>query len=133
MRTIQPNTPTTQEQGIIWYYRPQHGRRLLGHNGGDTGECTEAFFNPNTGVGFIMFGNCDWTDQTTAAFFKIEDKILDIYDTNANLLDERSAVNKEDSVGWERDNHLKYYMGKKVEKDKEGIDPMCWLPCGIPC
>jgi hypothetical protein len=46
-------------QAIIWYYDSFLGKELLGHNGGDAGIDTDAFFNTKTGIGFIAFTNGD--------------------------------------------------------------------------
>ena len=45
MSTIQPGLEK-EGQAIIWYYKNQHSRRLLGHSGGDYGAANDMFFNP---------------------------------------------------------------------------------------
>ena len=40
---------------------------LLGHSGGDLGVATDAFFDPTTGAGFVVYTNGDW-DCATCAF-----------------------------------------------------------------
>jgi CubicO group peptidase (beta-lactamase class C family) len=47
-------------QGLIWYRFHLHGRRLLGHNGGDIGVATVAFFEPATGIGVVVLANGNW-------------------------------------------------------------------------
>jgi len=64
MRNVSAGAGTLPGQGdepqaLIWYYSDTwvRGKWLLGHNGGDDGISTDAFFNPNTSVGFIVFTN----------------------------------------------------------------------------
>ena len=47
-------------QGLIWYRFGFHGRSLVGHNGGDQGVATVAFFEPDTGIGVAVLGNGNW-------------------------------------------------------------------------
>jgi CubicO group peptidase (beta-lactamase class C family) len=47
-------------QGLIWYTAHRGGRRLLGHNGGDSGVATQMFFRPDDDVGVITLANGDW-------------------------------------------------------------------------
>ena len=47
-------------QGLIWYRFGFHGRSLVGHNGGDQGVATVAFFEPATGIGVAVLGNSNW-------------------------------------------------------------------------
>jgi CubicO group peptidase (beta-lactamase class C family) len=47
-------------QGLIWYTAHRGGRRLMGHNGGDSGVATQMFFRPDDGVGVITLANGDW-------------------------------------------------------------------------
>jgi CubicO group peptidase (beta-lactamase class C family) len=47
-------------QGLIWYRFHFHGRTLVGHNGGDQGVATVAFFDPDTGIGVAVLGNGNW-------------------------------------------------------------------------
>lgn len=51
-------------QGLIWYRVRRRGRVLVGHNGGDSGVATVAFFDPvaDTGVVALANGNWHWTD-----------------------------------------------------------------------
>jgi CubicO group peptidase (beta-lactamase class C family) len=86
MRKIQPGPGAEQKQALIWYYREQEGRLLLGHNGGDDGIATEAFFNPKTNVGFVVFCNGDWDiDGLSTAFTNIENKLLSVFDPNGQV------------------------------------------------
>jgi len=45
---------------LIWYRFTFHGRSLVGHNGGDQGVATVAFFEPATGIGVAVLGNANW-------------------------------------------------------------------------
>ena len=47
-------------QGLIWYTFHLHGRRLMGHNGGDSGVATQMYFRPDDGAGVIALANGDW-------------------------------------------------------------------------
>ena len=44
-------------QGLVWYYKNQNGRTLLGHNGGDSGSCTEMFISTPNNLGVILLSN----------------------------------------------------------------------------
>jgi len=88
MRNVTEGAGTTpgQEdnpQGIIWYYDSNLGKPLLGHNGGDDGVSTDAFFNPNTTIGFVVFTNGDdeVSDNYADSMAAIEMKIMSIFDT----------------------------------------------------
>ena len=77
--TVRGADPQVKEgQGLIWYYREQAGRRLLGHNGCDYGTSTDMFFNPDTGAGFLVATSADCeSDAVWAAEEAIENAILD--------------------------------------------------------
>jgi CubicO group peptidase (beta-lactamase class C family) len=47
-------------QGLIWYRFHLHGRTLWGHNGGDSGVATVAFFEPDTHTGVVVLANGNW-------------------------------------------------------------------------
>ena len=47
-------------QGLIWYRFHLHGRSLWGHNGGDQGVATAAFFEPRSDVGVVVLANGNW-------------------------------------------------------------------------
>lgn len=124
MRKVQANSPIVGEQGIIWYYRYQHGRRLLGHNGGDDGVANEVFFNPDTNVGFILFSNGNWDAQYTKAFVNIENRLLDIYDNNTRVTP--IVVRKEND-----NNHNRFRTTKSFVDDDASCSVS--LPCNLPC
>ena len=69
-----------EPQAVIWYYADDWGKWLLGHNGGDDGIDTDAFFNPETGVGFIAFTNGDH-DTYQRAMVAIETRLMATFDT----------------------------------------------------
>eukprot|EP00617_Octactis_speculum_P025869 CAMPEP_0185773446 /NCGR_PEP_ID=MMETSP1174-20130828/73610_1 /TAXON_ID=35687 /ORGANISM="Dictyocha speculum, Strain CCMP1381" /LENGTH=188 /DNA_ID=CAMNT_0028460141 /DNA_START=69 /DNA_END=635 /DNA_ORIENTATION=- len=74
-------------QGLIYYYMDQGGRTLLGHSGGDLGVATDAFFNPDTGVGFMVYTNGDWDClicKYSKAMANIETRLLDLYEPSAS-------------------------------------------------
>ncbi len=56
----------TPGQGLIWYRFRLRGRELWGHNGGDSGVATEAFFDPREGVGVVVLANGDWRRSATS-------------------------------------------------------------------
>eukprot|EP01084_Bolivina_argentea_P051350 94459_1 len=84
---IGPELPIKTGQALLFYTIHQNGRTMLGHSGGDDGVCCDAFYNPNTGVGYIILGNCDWNVAVTVAFREIEAKLLDIYDPDGRVND----------------------------------------------
>jgi CubicO group peptidase (beta-lactamase class C family) len=47
-------------QGLIWYRYDLHGRTVWGHNGGDQGVATVAFFDPQDDLGVAVLANGDW-------------------------------------------------------------------------
>jgi CubicO group peptidase (beta-lactamase class C family) len=47
-------------QGLIWYRSHRRGRVLIGHNGGDYGVATVAFYDPDAGTGVVVLGNGNW-------------------------------------------------------------------------
>ena len=68
MRVPQPPLTTiggaiAPGQALIWYYRVLADRVLLGHSGGEMGVATDMFFNPESGVGFVVLTNGDWSQQ----------------------------------------------------------------------
>eukprot|EP01084_Bolivina_argentea_P129381 228509_1 len=118
MKTIEviptPGVPLKTGQGLLFYTIYQNGRTMLGHSGGDDGVCCDAFFNPSTGVGYIILGNCDWNTQVTVAFREIERKLLDIYDPVGN---KHSCDECDEKI--ESRNH-------RVNSD--GVSAVCGLP-----
>lgn len=49
-----------QGQGLIWYRYQLQGRAVWGHDGGDKGVATLAFFDPSRDVGVVVLANGDW-------------------------------------------------------------------------
>jgi CubicO group peptidase (beta-lactamase class C family) len=47
-------------QGLIWYRSHRRGRALIGHNGGDYGVATVAFYDPDAETGVVVLGNGNW-------------------------------------------------------------------------
>ncbi len=43
--------------GLAFYYWEHEGETRLGHNGGDSGACTEMWYRPDDGVGVIVLAN----------------------------------------------------------------------------
>lgn len=105
-------------QGLIWYYDDylQKGKYLLGHNGGDDGMSTDAYFNPNTGVGFIAFANGDDDIKGFSASMKaIEKKLMSTFDKNEKW-DEHPPQ-----------NHSRHYIR---HRNRGNINTKG--PCGLP-
>ncbi|HMV70089.1 MAG TPA: serine hydrolase domain-containing protein, partial [Myxococcota bacterium] len=44
-------------QGVLWYAEARGGVEVWGHNGGEVGASTDAFFDPATGAGFVLLVN----------------------------------------------------------------------------
>lgn len=71
-------------QALFWYYEKVGGRDVLGHEGGEQGVATVAFFNPDTNVGVVMLVNSDWEqsakfDQT---YYAMEAKLFETFETH---------------------------------------------------
>ena len=47
-------------QGLVWYRSSPRGRRLIGHDGGDSGVATVCFYEPATDTGVIVLANGNW-------------------------------------------------------------------------
>ncbi len=47
-------------QGLIWYRTRSGSRATIGHNGGDQGVATVAFFDPNEDIGVVALANSNW-------------------------------------------------------------------------
>jgi CubicO group peptidase (beta-lactamase class C family) len=70
VRVLQPDTvremrrsqvpDVVDGQGLIWYRSRRRGRVLIGHNGGDYGVATVAFYDPDAGTGVVVLGNGNW-------------------------------------------------------------------------
>ena len=50
----------TRGQGLIWYRSRSKRRTLVGHNGGDKGVATVAFYDPAEAVGVVALANGNW-------------------------------------------------------------------------
>ena len=50
----------TVGQGLIWYRVHTGGRALIGHDGGDKGVATAAFFDPAEDIGVVVLANANW-------------------------------------------------------------------------
>ncbi len=47
-------------QGLIWYRTRSGSRATIGHNGGDQGVATVAFFDPAEDIGVVVLANSNW-------------------------------------------------------------------------
>ena len=47
-------------QGLIWYRSRTSRRLVIGHNGGDKGVATVAFFDPAEDIGVVALANAGW-------------------------------------------------------------------------
>ncbi|MBW1881227.1 MAG: beta-lactamase family protein, partial [Deltaproteobacteria bacterium] len=56
MRTVSEPTVAVG-QGLIWYYEPDLGDDVIGHNGGDDGVSTDMYYRLSDGVGIIVLTN----------------------------------------------------------------------------
>ena len=54
------NPDTVEGQGLIWYRTRSGGRRLIGHDGGDRGVATVAFYDRDEDVGVVVLANGNW-------------------------------------------------------------------------
>lgn len=61
-------------QGVLWYGQPGPDGTLWGHNGGEVGASTDAFFDPETGAGFVLLVNAE---PPAAAMVALERTLLD--------------------------------------------------------
>ena len=66
------------DMGLLWYYKQQGGRRLLGHNGSERGVATDMFYCPESGVGVLLLLNGNWTQRNYAHVMALEDLLLDV-------------------------------------------------------
>jgi CubicO group peptidase (beta-lactamase class C family) len=51
---------TTYGQGLLWYRTRSRGRTLIGHNGGDRGVATVAFYDRDDDLGVVVLANGNW-------------------------------------------------------------------------
>jgi CubicO group peptidase (beta-lactamase class C family) len=66
------------KQGLIWYGSGNAATGpLWGHNGGDSGVATYAFFSPSKGTGVVLTANGSWRGATEGhAYRQIRDRLL---------------------------------------------------------
>jgi CubicO group peptidase (beta-lactamase class C family) len=65
-------------QGLIWFRLPRGGRRLFGHDGGDTGVATVCFFDPREDVGVVALANGGWRpSRGDYPLYVIMDRLFD--------------------------------------------------------
>jgi CubicO group peptidase (beta-lactamase class C family) len=50
----------TYGQGLLWYRARTSRRLVVGHNGGDKGVATVAFFDPAASIGVVALANANW-------------------------------------------------------------------------
>lgn len=56
-----PQVPEISDgQGLVWYWTHPRGRKLIGHNGGDSGVATVCFHEPATDTSVIVLTNGNW-------------------------------------------------------------------------
>lgn len=112
-------------QGLIWYYDDNLGKKLLGHNGGDDGISTDAFFNPDTNIGFVVFtnGDEDVTDKYADAMAEIETKLMETFDIEGGW----SAVERTPSSVVLR-RRTKQIHSRSRRRHPRSAQP----PCGLP-
>ena len=65
-------------QGLIWYYKNQNGRTLLGHNGGDLGSLTEMFISSMDNIGLAILNN----SSNYNAIIQIENALFNYAEEN---------------------------------------------------
>ncbi len=68
-------------QGIFWATYEMGGRTLTGHDGGDPGVTTEMGFDTDTGNGFVLLMNYEWTSTSSRAFKAMEEALMDAAET----------------------------------------------------
>jgi len=51
---------TTDGQGLLWYRTRSRGRTLIGHDGGDKGVATLAFYDRQADIGVVVLANGNW-------------------------------------------------------------------------
>lgn len=57
MSTISPGLES-EGQALVWYYKNQHSRTLLGHSGGDFGVATDMFFDVHVDISSYLCFSC---------------------------------------------------------------------------
>ena len=112
-----PGVPGAAGQGLVWYAEASvlgagHAD-LLGHSGGDLGVATDAFFDPTTGAGFVVYTNGDW-DCATCAFSRamanIEARILRTFGPYGGATADASVARRRD--GADPEHHPSRRVGK---------------------
>jgi CubicO group peptidase (beta-lactamase class C family) len=76
-------------QGLIWYRFALHGRTLWGHNGGDQGVATVAFFDPRKNVGVAVLANSDW--RQVGGRWPLQQIMDRLFDEGPSLARDRSG------------------------------------------
>jgi len=119
-------------QGNAFFYYDEkdlvQGRSMIGHNGGEMGIATEAFYNVKTNVGFVVLSNGDWgasnkqIDAFGDAFENIEMKILSEFEGVAHKETKRTRKTR-------KSRRLSAMQDAPVGNLTSG--PPC--PCGLPC
>eukprot|EP00927_Polykrikos_kofoidii_P086627 TRINITY_DN9763_c0_g1_i1.p1 TRINITY_DN9763_c0_g1~~TRINITY_DN9763_c0_g1_i1.p1 ORF type:complete len:492 (+),score=108.72 TRINITY_DN9763_c0_g1_i1:52-1527(+) len=115
LRTVQFENEDAK-QAVSYFYEHRFGRELLGHNGGEEGIATEAYFNPETGVGFVIFANEGWDeeDTVTEVFQAIEEEILETFEPH------------DYTVGLARGGEDEVYSEEDAEDEDEDEDFSDW-------
>eukprot|EP00658_Telonema_sp_P-2_P008813 TRINITY_DN13331_c0_g1_i5.p1 TRINITY_DN13331_c0_g1~~TRINITY_DN13331_c0_g1_i5.p1 ORF type:complete len:442 (+),score=105.12 TRINITY_DN13331_c0_g1_i5:179-1504(+) len=106
----------------LFYHEEREGRWMLGHNGGEMGIATEAFFNVDTGVGFVVIATGDWGDGSSAfdrSFAAIEKALMERFDPVGGS--EEGLVEQVTPLRW-REGHRLAQQSQARE-----------CPCGLPC
>ena len=114
-------------QAIIWYYDSSLGKSLLGHNGGDAGISTDAFFHTKTGVGFIAFTNGD----------DVHDDLKGKYDKATLAIELRLMQTFDKAGGWPKVADTDYgalapsaaRRGRHLARSARRVGKK--LPCGL--
>ena len=135
------------KQAVIFFHDHRYGRHLMGHSGGEEGVTTEAYFNPETGVGFAIFANEGGIDDEAEspvqeAFYVIAEELLDAFEPPEYVKklrakheeeDEEESVNEseDNSESSSDDRSIKRERGKEGGKGAGGRAAVCQAPgCG---
>ena len=121
----------------MWHHADssKKGIWLLGHNGGDDGVSTDAFFNLKTGVGFMVFTNGDDSLKGyTKAMMAIETRIMATFDTGGGWPPPEEVVASDDDG---RDGASAYYdegarRAAARRRGRGGGGGRAGPPCGLP-
>jgi hypothetical protein len=116
------------KSAIIFYFEEKAGRQMLGHNGGEEGIATDAYWNPETKVGFVIFANEGWDDDGAMEdhFLAMEEEILTAFEPTECVKGLSRGVpgdEEEDQEGDEEDysdSECSGYDEGEEEEDGEG-------------